>query len=156
MVLRVAAHALAVERNLHLRQNRIAVDILLHRNAVAPLAVADPGDAAVRRTARAVVANIVREYIVARIRQMLVLDDKVDLDLVKAAERLAEMSRETRAEHRQRMVEDDELIARPSLCRNVPRVERNTVNGRNEALLVRHAVDIRRLSCARGAQCSQG
>ena len=45
----------------------------------------------------------------------------------------------------QRGVEDNELVARRTLYGNVPHLDRNAVNRRDEALLVGHTVDIGRL-----------
>ena len=79
-ILRAAAHTLAVESNRHLAEPQVIVHILLHTNTVAPLPPADTGDAVVRSAAVAVVSDVVGEYVVSGIGQVLVLNDKVYLD----------------------------------------------------------------------------
>src|SRR5690348_5824295 len=108
-VLRVAAHALAVEADRHLAESGVIIHIFFHANAVAPLPASDAADAIVRGAAVAVVSDVVGEYVVAGVSQVLVLNDKVDLDALIVAPRLAKVSWETGAAHGQRMVEDNEL-----------------------------------------------
>ena len=103
------------------------VHILLHANTVAPLPPTDAGDAVVRSTAVAMISNVVGQYVVPGIGQVLVLNDKVDLDTVVAAPRLAKVSREAGATHGQSMVEDDKPIALTALGRDIPGLERSAV-----------------------------
>src|SRR5690348_5362124 len=92
-VLRVTAHALAVEANGHLAESRVIIHVLLHTNAVAPLPAANAADAVVRSTAVAVIADVISEHVISGIGQMLVLDHKIDLDALVVAPRLAKVSR---------------------------------------------------------------
>jgi hypothetical protein len=114
-VLRVAAHLLAVEAAGHLAELRVVTHILLHADTIAPLPAAEAADAIVRRAAVAVISDVVGQHVVSGISQMLVLDDKVDLDTFVVAPRLAKVSRETGAAHRQSVVEDDELVSLAAL-----------------------------------------
>ena len=69
------------------------VHILLHSNAVAPLPTADATDAVVRSATVTMTSDIVGQYVVSGIGQVLVLDHKVYLDTVVVAPRLAKVSR---------------------------------------------------------------
>jgi hypothetical protein len=58
---------------------------------------------------------------------VLHLNHEVDLDRIEPAPRLAKVPLETRSAHRQRMVEDNQLVAFSSFGRNVPAFERRAV-----------------------------
>lgn len=136
-VLRVATHALAVKSDFHLAERGVIVHVLFYSNAVAPFPTADATDAVVRGAAVAVISDVIGEYVISGIGEVLVLDNEVYLDTVIVAPRLAKVPRETSTTHGQSMVEDDELIALATLGRDVPRFEGSTIIRWDEEIVPR-------------------
>ena len=79
-VLRIASHTLAVESDCDLAERWMIVYVLLRSHAIPPPPTADATDAVVCSAAVAVVSDVVGEYVVSGVGQMLVLDHKVDFD----------------------------------------------------------------------------
>lgn len=75
------------------------VHILLHAHTVTPLPLTNPADTIVGGAAVAVIAKVIGEHVVSSIGQMLVLNDKVDLDRFEVAPRLAEVPGKSPARH---------------------------------------------------------
>ena len=95
---------------------RVIVDIFFDTNAVAPLPLTDTAQTAIRGRAVSVVMDVISQDVISSIGQMLVLDDEIELDRVIPAPRLAQVSWEAGAAHRQGVVKDDQLVASPPLA----------------------------------------
>src|SRR5262249_31719271 len=135
LVLRVAAHTLAVESDCHLAEPRVSVDVFFHSHAVPPLPSADAADAIIRGAAVAVVSDVVGEDVVPCLGQVLVLNNEIDLDALVIAPWLPEMPWKTCTAHGQRVIEDDEFVALAALGGDVPGFEGDSVLRRDKEVV---------------------
>lgn len=120
-ILRNTTQALAEQRQFHLAQARVGIDEFLHANAVSPFPLADTADTTVGRAALPMVAEVIGQDVVTGVSQVLVLDNKVDLDrLDEVTPWLAHVAWITGATHGKSVIEDDELVALSALGRDVP------------------------------------